>query len=131
MPQINTRTHARAVIAVLGLAACSSANTAEPPTTTSSVNFGVGSDADVFSPEFVARSLRDSFKARGLTITPGQANCMAKGFLDEVGADELDQMMLDMVAGKPDDPAVLDRAVDAMIGCVPAEVLATLPKPNA
>ena len=131
MPQINTRTHARAVIAVLGLAACGSANTTAPPTTTLSIDSGASSDADVFTPEFVARSLRDSFKARGLTITPDQANCMAKGFLNEFGMDELEQMMRDTAAGKPDDPAVLDRGVDAVIGCLPADVLAAIAHRNS
>jgi hypothetical protein len=131
LPQINTRTHARAVIAVLGLAACGSANTTAPPTTTLRIDYGVSSDADVFTPEFAARSLRDSFKARGVTITPDQANCMARGFLNEFGMDELEQMLRDIAAGKPDDPDVVDRGVDAVIGCLPADVVAAIANRNA
>ena len=120
MPQINTRTFARALLAVLGLAACSGASMSEPTTTDLSV------DSDPYEfvrPEFASLFSLD-FQARGLTITADQANCMADGVLDEFGMDGIDEMRRAYVAGKPDDPAVVDRFTKAIRPCLSTDAVA-------
>ena len=84
MPQINTRTYARAVIAVLGLAACSNPSTAGRASTAFSIDLG---PEKVLREEFVTTFTR-IFESVGLTVQ-GQANCMAKG-LRRVRCGELD-----------------------------------------
>ncbi len=126
MPQINTRTYARPLIAVLGLAACSGASTAGRTTTAFSIDFG---PEKLLRAEFVSSFTR-GFQAVGLTITNDQANCMANGVLNEFGMDKLDQLMRDSEAGKPDDPAVLDRGAKAIVGCLSADVAAELASRN-
>ena len=130
MPQIHTRTYARAVIAVLGLAACSSASTTEPTTTASSIDFDANPDPDKLLQEEFASSFTRVLQERGLAITADQANCMADGFLNEFDIDEIDQIRADYVAGEPDDPAVLDRGSRAIDGCLPADALAALVNRN-
>lgn len=130
MPQINTRTYVRALLAVLGLAACSSASSTEPTTTAFSINLGTGTDTEKLIRSDFADSAIRVFQAIGLTITNDQANCMADGFLNEFGRDELDQLLLDANAGKPDDPAALDRSVHVIVRCLPADALAALAKRN-
>jgi hypothetical protein len=66
----------------------------------------------------------------GLTITNDQAKCIADGFLNEFGRDELDQLMLDANAGKPDDPAALERGAKVIVQCLPADVAAALAHRN-
>jgi hypothetical protein len=126
LPQINTRTYARAVIAVLGLAACSNPSTAGRTTTAFSIDFGPGK---LLRAELVSSATR-LFQAEGLTITNDQANCMANGLLNEFGMDELDQLMRDSEAGEPDDPAVMVRGAKAIVGCLPADVVAALASRN-
>jgi hypothetical protein len=126
LPQINTRTHARAAIAVLGLAACGGASTTAPTTTAWSIDFGASPDPDELLHARFAGSFTRVFQARGLAITADQANCMADGFLDEFDIDEIDQIARDGMDGKPDDPAVADRGANAIRGCLPADVAAEL-----
>jgi hypothetical protein len=130
LPQIHTRTHARAVIAVLGLAACSGVSTSAPTTTAFTIDFGASPDPEKLLRADFAGSFTRGFQAVGLTITADQANCMANGVLNEFSRDELDQLMLDATAGKPDDPAALDRGVDVISGCLPADVTAALASRN-
>ena len=119
MPQINTRTYARAVIAVLGLTACSSGNTAAPPPTTLSID---SDPYELVRPEF-ASLFSLEFQARGVTITGDQANCMVDGVLDEIGMNGIDQLRRAYVAGKPDDPAVVDRATKAIRRCLSTDAV--------
>jgi hypothetical protein len=119
LPQINTRTHARAVIAVLGLAACGGANTTAPPTTTLSID---SDPYELVRPE-IASLFSLEFQARGLTITSDQANCMVDGVLDEIGMNGIDQLRRAYVAGKPDDPAVVDRATKAIRRCLSTDAV--------
>jgi len=126
LPQINTRTFAGVVFAVLGLGACSGASTSEPTTTAFRIDFG---PEKLLRAEFVSSFTR-GFRAVGLTITNDQANCMANGLLNEFGMDELDQLMRDSEAGKPGDPAVLDRGAKAIVGCLPADTVAALANRN-
>ncbi len=119
MPQINTRTYARALLAVLGLAACSGTRMGAPTTTALSI------DSDPYEfvrPEFASLFSLD-FQARGLTITANQANCMADGVLDEFGMDGIDQIRRAYVAGKPDDPAVVDRFTKAIRPCLSTDAV--------
>jgi hypothetical protein len=130
LPQIPIRTYARAVIAVVGLAACGGASTSAPNTTASSIDFDANPDPDKLLQEEFASSFTRVLQERGLTITADQAKCMADGFLHEFGIVEINQIRSAYVAGKPDDPAVLDRGTRAIGGCLPADVLARLAKHN-
>ena len=130
MPQIHTRTYARAVVAMLGLAACGGASMTAPTTTASSIDFDANPDPEKLLQEEFASSFSRVLQERGLAITADQANCMADGFLKEFDIDEINQIQSDYVAGEPDDPAVLDRGSRAIGGCLPADALAALAKRN-
>ena len=130
MPQINTRTYARALLAVLGLGACGGASTAGRTSTTSTIDFGANPDPDKLLRSDFAGSFQRGFQAVGLTITSDQANCMADGLLNEFDRDELDQLLLDANAGKPDDPAAQDRGAKVIIRCLPADIAAALAHRN-
>ena len=122
MPQIDTRTYARAVIAALGLAACSNPSTAGRTSTAFSIDLG----QDKALREEFASAFILGFRSEGLTITNDQANCMASGVLNEFGIDELAQLMRDSEAGILDDPAVVDRGEKAILGCLPPSVAAAV-----
>jgi hypothetical protein len=124
LPQINTRTYARAVIAVLALAACSNPSTAGRASTAFSIDLG---PEKALRAEFASTFTR-IFESVGLPVTNDQANCMANGVLNAYGMDGLDQLMRDGEAGKPDDPAVLKPGADAILGCLPADVAAEVAK---
>ena len=119
MPQINTRTFAGVVIALLGLAACGGASRSQPTTTASSIDLDASPDPDDLLLAQFARSFTDGLQARGLAITRDQADCMAKAFLNELGPEGLEQTRRDGLAGKPYDSALLDRGARATIGCLP------------
>ena len=126
MPQIHTRTYARAVIAVLGLAACGGAIRSAPTTTASSIDLG---REKAFRDEFASAFIL-GFQSEGLTITNDQANCMASGVLNEFGIDGLAQLMRDSEGGMLDDPAVQDRGEKAILACLPPGVAAAVAKHN-
>jgi hypothetical protein len=123
---MNTPTLAGVVIAVLGLAACSSASTTKPTTTT----LGADEVKAALNAQSLARSITDSFQAKGLTITFDQAHCMANNVLDEFGTDEIVQIALDVQAGRPSNPDVGDRGLRAVARCLPADVVAAMTNPN-
>jgi len=130
LPQIPTRTYGRAVIAALGLAACGAASTAGRTTPAFSIDIGASRDSEKLLRADLASSAIRMFQETGITITNDEANCMADGLLKEFGRDELDQLMADSEAGKPDDPAVEERGAKAIVGCLPADVVAELARRN-
>ena len=126
MPQIHTRTFARAVIAALGLAACSNPSTAGRTSTALTVDLG---REKAFRDEFASAFIL-GFQSEGLTITNDQANCMASGVLNEFGIDGLAQLMRDSEGAMLDDPAAQARGKEVILGCLPPGVAAAVAKSN-
>jgi hypothetical protein len=119
---MNTRTYVRVVFAVLGLAACSSASTTEPTTTTTlSLDSGANADPRELLRAQYASSFTDSLRAGGLTVTSDQAKCIADAFVDKFSLDEIAQVERDKVAGRSSDPDVMDRGMQVVIECLSAE----------
>ena len=106
---------------MLGLAACSSGNTTAP----TAADVETSGVEEIFNVSSLARTFTEGFAFRGVTITPDQADCMAKHFVNEFTPDEAMQLALDSEYATPN-PADLDRGADAIIGCLPADVIAAI-----